>query len=76
MVDASTFRWTDSTWRGIELQGQIILEIHNLAEAHRTLGMLLGYGSMEAQAHLHRAAELEPNNAENMIGLGLAQGAA
>ena len=28
VVDASTFRWTDATWRGIELQGQIILEIH------------------------------------------------
>ena len=48
----------------------------NLAEAHRTLGMLLGYGSPEAQTQLRRAAALEPNNAENMIGLGLAHGAA
>lgn len=47
-----------------------------LAEAHRTLGMLLAYGSMEAQTELRRAAALEPNNAENMIGLGLAHGAA
>ena len=48
----------------------------DLAEAHRTLGMLLGYGSPEAQAHLRRAAELDPNSAENMIGLGVAHGAA
>ena len=47
-----------------------------LAEAHRTLGMLLGYGSSEAQTQIRRAAALEPNNAENMIGLGLAHGAA
>ena len=48
----------------------------DLAEAHRTLGMLLGYGSPEAQEQLRRAAALEPNNAENMIDLGLAHGAA
>ena len=48
----------------------------DLAEAHRTLGMLLGYGSPEAKAQLLRAAALDPNNAENLIDLGLAYGAA
>ena len=46
------------------------------AEAHRTLGMLLGYGTPEAQKHLRRAAELAPDDAENMIWLGVAHNAA
>lgn len=48
----------------------------DLAEAHRILGMTLGYGTPGAQAHLRRAAELEPNNAENLIWLGAAHNAA
>ena len=48
----------------------------DLAEAHRALGGLLGFGNPEAVSHLRRAAELEPSNADNLIGLGIAQGAA
>ena len=47
----------------------------DLPEAHRALGGLLGFGTPSAVAHLRRAAQLEPNNAENMIGLGTAYGA-
>ena len=47
----------------------------DLPEAHRALGGLAGFGTPEAIAHLRRAAELEPNNAEYMIGLGIAYGA-
>ena len=42
----------------------------DLPDAHRTLGTVLINGSPEAQAHLRRAAALDPNNAENMIALG------
>jgi maltooligosyltrehalose trehalohydrolase len=28
VVDASTFGWTDAAWTGIELQGQVIYEMH------------------------------------------------
>ncbi|MGZ4980006.1 MAG: malto-oligosyltrehalose trehalohydrolase [Methylobacter sp.] len=28
VVDASTFDWTDAAWSGIELQGQVIYEMH------------------------------------------------
>jgi maltooligosyltrehalose trehalohydrolase len=28
VVDASTFRWTDTNWRGVRLAGQVIYEIH------------------------------------------------
>lgn len=48
----------------------------DLPEAHRALGDLLGFGTPEALAHLRRAAELEPNNAEIMRSLGGAYGAA
>lgn len=47
----------------------------DLAEAHRTLGMLLGFGSPEAQAHFRRAAELDPSSAENLVALGSMLGA-
>lgn len=47
----------------------------DLAEAHRELGFTLPYGSPESKAHLRRAAELAPNDAENLLGLGLAQSA-
>lgn len=47
----------------------------DLDEAHRALAQVLGYGSAEGQLHFRRAAELDPNNAENLIGLGNAQGA-
>jgi TolB-like protein/DNA-binding winged helix-turn-helix (wHTH) protein/tetratricopeptide (TPR) repeat protein len=47
----------------------------DLAEAHRELGFILPYGSPESKAHLRRAAELDPNDAENLLGLGLAQSA-
>jgi TolB-like protein/DNA-binding winged helix-turn-helix (wHTH) protein/tetratricopeptide (TPR) repeat protein len=48
----------------------------DLADAHRVLGVLLPYGSPEALAHLRRAVELDPNNAEALIGLGSALAAA
>lgn len=41
-----------------------------LADAHRTLAIALMDGSPEAQAHFRRAAELDPNNAEDIIALG------
>jgi TolB-like protein/DNA-binding winged helix-turn-helix (wHTH) protein/tetratricopeptide (TPR) repeat protein len=44
----------------------------NLAEAHRALGFTLAYGDPEGVAHLHRAAALEPNDAENQLGLAAA----
>jgi TolB-like protein/DNA-binding winged helix-turn-helix (wHTH) protein/tetratricopeptide (TPR) repeat protein len=47
----------------------------DLAQAHRELGFLLPYGSPESKAHLRRAAGLNPNDAENLLGLGLAQSA-
>ena len=48
----------------------------DLAEAHMALGMASGYGTPEAQFHLRRAAALDPNNADNMIWLGVAHRAA
>jgi TolB-like protein/DNA-binding winged helix-turn-helix (wHTH) protein/tetratricopeptide (TPR) repeat protein len=47
----------------------------DLAVAHRELGFSLPYGSPESKAHLRRAAELDPSDAENLLGLGLTQGA-
>lgn len=47
----------------------------DLPEAHRALGGLVGFGTPEALAHQRRAAQLEPNNAENMLALGTACGA-
>ena len=47
-----------------------------LAEAHRALGHTIGYGEPEGVAHLRRAVELEPNNAENLISLAPALNAA
>lgn len=47
----------------------------NLAEAHRAMGALLGFGSPRAIAHLRRAAQIDPNNPENLAGLGAAFGA-
>lgn len=44
----------------------------DLAQAHSILGIILPQGSAEAQAHLRRAAELDPNNAEILIALGSA----
>jgi TolB-like protein/DNA-binding winged helix-turn-helix (wHTH) protein/Tfp pilus assembly protein PilF len=46
----------------------------DLAEAHAVLGMLLEFASPDAQAHLRRSSELDPNNSEYLIWLGLAQG--
>lgn len=48
----------------------------DLDEAHRTLGQTFGYGDPEGVAHVRRAAALEPNNAENLIGLAGAFAAA
>jgi TolB-like protein/DNA-binding winged helix-turn-helix (wHTH) protein/tetratricopeptide (TPR) repeat protein len=48
----------------------------DLADGHRVLALLLPYGSPEALAHLRRAVQLDPNSAENAIGLGSALGAA
>jgi len=42
----------------------------DLADGHRVLALLLPYGSSEALSHLRRAVELDPNNAEVLIGLG------
>lgn len=47
----------------------------DLAEAHRELGFSLAYGSPQSKAHLRRAAALDPNDAQNLLGLGLAQSA-
>ena len=47
----------------------------DLADGHRVLGLLLPYGSAEALSHFRRAAELDPNNAEILIDLGMALGA-
>ena len=47
----------------------------DLAEAHRELGFTLPFGSPKSKAHLRRAAELDPNDAENLLGLGVAQSA-
>lgn len=44
----------------------------DLAEAHVALGGILGFGSPEAQSHLRRAIELDPNNAHNQVWMGLA----
>jgi TolB-like protein/DNA-binding winged helix-turn-helix (wHTH) protein len=48
----------------------------DLADGHRVLALLLPYGSPEALAHLRRAVQLDPNSAENLIGLASALGAA
>lgn len=48
----------------------------DLSDGHRVLALLLPYGSPEALAHLRRAVALDPNNAEALIGLGSALGAA
>lgn len=47
----------------------------DLAEAHRELGFQLPYASPESKAHLRRAADLDPNDAENLLGLGLVESA-
>jgi len=46
-----------------------------LAAAHRELGFALPYGSPESKAHLLKAAQLDPNDAENLLALGLVHGA-
>jgi TolB-like protein/DNA-binding winged helix-turn-helix (wHTH) protein len=48
----------------------------DLADGHRVLASLLPYGSPEALSHYRRAVELDPNNAEALIGLGSALEAA
>ncbi len=45
----------------------------DLAEAHGVLGMLLGYVPSEAQAHLRRAAALDPRSAEAQLRLAAAE---
>lgn len=47
----------------------------DLAEAHREMGLELPYASPQSKAHLRRAAELDPNDAENLLGLGLVESA-
>lgn len=47
----------------------------DLAAAHRELGFALPYGSPESKAHLLRAAQLDPNDAENLLAVGLVHGA-
>lgn len=42
----------------------------DLAEAHRSLGEILAYGSQESNDHLLRAAQIAPNLAENWIAIG------
>ena len=46
-----------------------------LAEAHRALGLNQPYGDPVGIAHLHRAAELVPNDAENQFALAAASNA-
>jgi len=48
----------------------------DLAEAHRALGSTYGFGEPEGVAHLRQAAAIEPNKAENLIGLAEALNAA
>ena len=48
----------------------------DLAEGHAALGLVLGFGSPEAQQHLRRAAQLDPANGEAMVWLGIAHKAA
>jgi len=48
----------------------------DLADGHRVLALSLPYGSPEALSHYRRAVELDPNNAEALLGLGSALGAA
>lgn len=48
----------------------------DLADGHRVLASLLPYGSPEALSHFRRAAELDPDSAEALIGLGSGLGAA
>jgi maltooligosyltrehalose trehalohydrolase len=51
VVDASTFGWTDAAWTGIELQGQVIYEMH--------IGTFTHEGNWtEAAKELHELAEL------------------
>jgi maltooligosyltrehalose trehalohydrolase len=42
VVDASTFRWTDTNWRGVRLAGQVIYEMH--------IGTFTPEGTWEAAA--------------------------
>lgn len=52
IVDPNSFKWTDENWRGIELSGQVIYELHlgaftaegNLAAAARQLEVLKDLG--------------------------------
>lgn len=48
----------------------------DLVEGHVALGVLLGFGSSEAQRHLRRAVALDPNNAETQLWMGIAHKAA
>lgn len=41
----------------------------DLPQGHRMMGMLLGYGTPESAAHIRRAAQLDPNSAENLVAL-------
>ena len=59
--------------RGYALQAARLAP--DLGEAHRALGSTFGYGDPRGIAHLKRAAELDPNSAENLMGLGTALGA-
>ena len=47
-----------------------------LADAHRILGMIYGYGTPQANFHLQRAVRIDPHSAENWIWAGVAYGAA
>ncbi|HZB69144.1 MAG TPA: winged helix-turn-helix domain-containing protein [Sphingomicrobium sp.] len=47
----------------------------DLAEGHLALARTFGHGDPQGVAHLKRAAALDPNSAENLIGLGTALGA-
>lgn len=46
----------------------------DLAEAHGTLGMILGFDSPEAYRHIVRAAELDPHDSELLYWRGHAHG--
>ena len=48
----------------------------DLADGHRVLAWLEPYGAPDALVHLRRAAELDPNSADNLIALGSGLGAA
>lgn len=68
--------FVDATPRAEKYARHALKLAPGLSDAHRTMGMILAFGAPDAQTHLRRAAELDPNNAENLIWLSVAHDAA